>query len=64
MQGVHRKGSFYDREWQNEPFTPSEDCLYLNVWTPANSPDEKLLIPTVQMVWDHLLAILKEAPKK
>ena len=42
MQGVHRKGSFSDREWQNEPFTPSEDCLYLNVWTPAKSPDEKL----------------------
>ena len=30
----------------------------------VHSPDEKLLIPTVQMVWDHLLAILKEAPKK
>ena len=29
----------------------------------VHSPDEKLLIPTVQMVWDHLLAILKEAPK-
>ena len=28
----------------------------------VHSPDEKLLIPTVQMVWDHLLAILKEAP--
>ena len=30
----------------------------------VHSPDEKLLIPTVQMVWNHLLAILKEAPKK
>lgn len=29
----------------------------------VHSPDEKLLIPTVQMVWGHLLAILKEAPK-
>ena len=25
----------------------SEDCLYLNVWTPARSPDEKLAV----MVW-------------
>ncbi|MBQ8046409.1 MAG: aminoacyl-histidine dipeptidase [Prevotella sp.] len=30
----------------------------------VHSPDERLHIPTVQMVWDHLLAILKEAPKK
>mgnify|MGYP002626675977 CR=1 FL=1 len=30
----------------------------------VHSPDEKLLIPTVQMVWDHLLAILKNAPMK
>ena len=30
----------------------------------VHSPDERLLIPTVQMVWDHLLAILKNAPKK
>ena len=29
----------------------------------VHSPDEKLHIPTVQMVWDHLLAILKNAPK-
>lgn len=25
----------------------------------VHSPDERLLIPTVEMVWDHLLAILK-----
>ena len=28
----------------------------------VHSPDERLLIPTVQMVWDHVLAILKNAP--
>jgi dipeptidase D len=30
----------------------------------VHSPDEKLHIPTVQMVWDHLLAILENAPKE
>ena len=30
----------------------------------VHSPDEKLHIPTVQMVWDHLLAILENAHKK
>lgn len=30
----------------------------------VHSPDERLLIPTVQMVWDHLLEVLKNAPKK
>lgn len=30
----------------------------------VHSPDERLLIPTVQMVWDHLLEILKNAPVK
>ncbi|MBR5929108.1 MAG: aminoacyl-histidine dipeptidase [Prevotella sp.] len=30
----------------------------------VHSPDERLLIPTVQMVWDHLLEILKNIPVK
>ena len=29
----------------------------------VHSPDERLLIPTVQMVWDHLIAILKNIPE-
>ena len=29
----------------------------------VHTPDEKLLIPTVQMVWDHLLEILKNIPE-
>jgi dipeptidase D len=30
----------------------------------VHSPDERLLIPTVQMVWDHLLEILKNIPAR
>lgn len=30
----------------------------------VHSPDERLLIPTVQMVWDHLLDILRNIPNK
>jgi len=30
----------------------------------VHSPDERLHIPTVQMVWDHLLEILKNIPEK
>ncbi len=30
----------------------------------VHSPDERLHIPTVQMVWDHLLEVLKNIPAK
>ena len=30
----------------------------------VHSPDERLLIPTVQMVWDHLKAILENIPSR
>ena len=35
--------NLYSREWNVDPEIPqSEDCLYLNVWSPAKSKDEKL----------------------
>lgn len=35
--------NIYDFEWHVDPNVPmSEDCLYLNIWTPAKSPDERL----------------------
>jgi para-nitrobenzyl esterase len=35
--------NIYTREWAVEPdIAMDEDCLYLNVWTPAKSADEKL----------------------
>ena len=41
-------GGFYDQEWHVDPDIPmDEDCLYLNVWTPAKTADEKLPV----MVW-------------
>lgn len=30
----------------------------------VHSPDERLLVSTVQMVWDHLLEVLKNIPEK
>lgn len=37
------KNDIYSREWAVDPDIPmDEDCLYLNVWTPALSADEKL----------------------
>ena len=30
----------------------------------VHTPDERLRIPTVQMVWDHLLEVLKNIPEK
>ena len=38
----------YCKEWHVDPDIPmDEDCLYLNVWTPAKSTDEKLPV----LVW-------------
>ena len=34
-------------QWGKNPWGNSEDCLYLNIWTPAKSPKEKLPV----MVW-------------
>ena len=35
--------NIYSREWNVDPSIPmDEDCLYLNIWTPAKSADEKL----------------------
>lgn len=35
--------NIYTREWNVDPEIPmKEDCLYLNIWTPAKRADEKL----------------------
>ena len=52
MQDVPSGNGFYDKEWHNDPARDemavmSEDCLQLNVWTPAKSADERLPV----MVW-------------
>lgn len=49
MQDVPQGGDgLYDREWHVDTgLKDSEDCLYLNIWTPAKSKDEKLPV----LVW-------------
>ena len=37
------QNNIYTREWNVDPSIPmDEDCLYLNIWTPAKSPEDKL----------------------
>ena len=49
MQWIPGLGTdIYCREWHVDPEIPmGEDCLYLNVWTPARKTDEKLPV----LVW-------------
>jgi len=42
-------GSFYEREFYPVEEPMNEDCLYLNVWTPARSKEEKLPV----IFWVH-----------
>ena len=49
---------FYDKEWGMDPAIPlDEDCLYLNIWTPAlrgSGADARLTgEPLPVMVWIH-----------
>lgn len=43
------KGSFYEKEFYPVEEEMSEDCLYLNVWTPARAEEEKLPV----IFWVH-----------
>lgn len=48
----------------SEKYPELDMCSFGPTLRGVHSPDEKLLIPTVQMVWDHLLDILKNIPQK
>lgn len=48
----------------SEKYPELDMCSFGPTLRGVHSPDEKLLIPTVQMVWDHLLDILKNIPTK
>lgn len=49
IQGQPAKDSFYQKEFYPVDREISEDSLYLNIWTPAKTDDERLPV----MVWIH-----------
>jgi para-nitrobenzyl esterase len=44
IQAEQQEGSFYQKEFFPEAVMMSEDCLYLNIWTPDTTGTEKLPI--------------------
>jgi para-nitrobenzyl esterase len=48
-KGILKADKFAPGSIQPQKLEQSEDCLYLNVWTPANADKEKLPV----MVWIH-----------
>jgi para-nitrobenzyl esterase len=49
MQPPQNKGSFYQKEFYPADEPVSEDCLFLNIWTAAQSAKERRPV----MVWIH-----------
>lgn len=49
VQEVGRTAGFYDKEFFPANVPQSEDCLYLNIWTPATYEGENLPV----MMWIH-----------
>ena len=49
VQAVRQQNDFYRREFYPFDYPMSENCLYLNVWTPAKNAKEKLPVA----LWIH-----------
>ena len=64
MQRIHMSDGtigLYEKEWLCDPQCPmDEDCLYLNVWTPAMSADERLPV----LVWYFGGGLMVGAPNE
>ena len=52
-------GDFYTKEWHWDTEYPmSEDCLQLNIWTPAETPDDRLPV----MIWIYGGGLINGCP--